>query len=138
MTTETDLQHQESPPAVMGDPQAVADCLTQLGKNLRAGVVSWRGETPREVPANARSKPSEQMRKKPRPILPMNWNEMHVGAREEICLGAGIAERIARQPWEGLETWLQFLLAESMLLRTHGRVALKGERFVAWEVNDSP
>lgn len=60
-------------------------------------------------------------------ILKLNWNEQHVQSREEFCLGAGIAEKLACKRWEELELWIQLSLADSIKRRSRGRLELGGE-----------
>jgi hypothetical protein len=60
-------------------------------------------------------------------ILKLNWNELHVQSREEICWGAMISEKLASVRWEEFESWVRMLLADSMERRSRGKVTLTGE-----------
>lgn len=113
--------------AGVGGPKAIAEYLVLLGDDLRSGR-KWSWETVSYRATNL----------KHRAILPMNWNRMHILSREEICFGAAVSVKPAREQWEQLEPWLQFLLAESTLIRTRGRVAVRGDQPAAWERNDTP
>jgi hypothetical protein len=57
----------------------------------------------------------------------MNWNQLHLQARQEICHGAGIAEKFAGKTWEELESWMKELLADSFNRRTGGKAELTGQ-----------
>ncbi len=60
-------------------------------------------------------------------ILKLNWNELHVQSREEICFGAAISKRLSGQRWEELELGIQMLLADSLKRRSRGKCRLGGE-----------
>jgi|SRR5882724_5081259 len=110
-----------------GDPKAIAEYLVSLGDDLRSGrKTGW-------LPATNKASIV-----KPQRVFPMNWNSLTVPCREVICNGAAISTKIARQQWEQLEPWLQFMLAEAMLMRSHGYIALRGDNPVAWETNPVP
>jgi hypothetical protein len=57
----------------------------------------------------------------------MNWNQLHLQSRQEICHGAGISEKIADKTWEELESWMKELLADSFSRRTCGKAELTGQ-----------
>ena len=59
-------------------------------------------------------------------ILKLNWNELHVQSREEICFGAAISKELAGKSWVELEMWIQLLLADSLKRRSGGRLQLDG------------
>ncbi len=56
----------------------------------------------------------------------LNWNKLHVLARQEICWGACVSEKIADKSWEELDKWLQILLEYSTELRSKGKILLCG------------
>ncbi len=55
--------------------------------------------------------------------MKLNWNNLHLLSREEICIGACVSLRLASKPWEEVEPWLRELLALSFGQRTLGRAA---------------
>jgi hypothetical protein len=59
-----------------------------------------------------------------RPALKMNWNEMHVQSRREICRMSCMSESFASKPWESLEKWVQMLLTDAIALRSDRSVQL--------------
>ncbi len=73
--------------------------------------------------------------KKPTEVLKMNWNRMHIQSRQDICLGAMISEKLAAEPWEKLEPWIQMHLADSMERRSRGKVQLGGEEKINRQEN---
>jgi prophage tail gpP-like protein len=56
--------------------------------------------------------------------LVMDWNELSVPAREEICQGAGFQLHIAARPWAEIDEWARSLLSESIERRTNGQTIL--------------
>ena len=56
--------------------------------------------------------------------MELNWNNLHLQSREEICIGACVSVKLARALWEELEPWLQGMLASSIEKRSLGRVSL--------------
>ena len=62
--------------------------------------------------------------------MKLNWNDLHLQSREEICRGACVSMNLASKSWEELEPWLQELLAFSLGQRTSARVAFSDLAFV--------
>lgn len=62
-------------------------------------------------------------------ILKLNWNQLHIQSREEICHGAAMSERLADRAWNELELWTQMLLADSLEKRSKGKLWLCGGPF---------
>lgn len=56
--------------------------------------------------------------------MELNWNNLHLQSREEICVGARVSVKLANAPWDELEPWLQGVLASSVEERTLGRISL--------------
>ena len=56
--------------------------------------------------------------------MKLNWNNLHLQSREEICRGACVSMTLASKSWEELDPWLQELVALSFGQRTLGRAAL--------------
>ncbi len=56
--------------------------------------------------------------------MKLSWNKLHILARQEICWGAGVSEKMADKSWEGLDRWLQVLLEYSTESRSKGRIQL--------------
>lgn len=59
-----------------------------------------------------------------RPALKLSWNQLQLQSRREICRGAGIYETLAARSADEFEAWLQFVLAESLSLRSKGKLEL--------------
>lgn len=55
----------------------------------------------------------------------MNWNDLHLLSREEVCSGACVSTKFATKSWDELELWLQILLADSVKLRSMERLELE-------------
>ena len=58
--------------------------------------------------------------------LKLSWNKLHILARQEICWGACVSEKMADKSWEELDRWLQVLLEYSTELRSRGKLKLSG------------
>lgn len=57
--------------------------------------------------------------------LVLRWDSLHDQSRLELCVGAGLSESLAGQPWKRIALWLRVLLAESLRARSRGQCELK-------------
>ena len=58
-------------------------------------------------------------------IMKLSWNKLHVQSRQEICWGACASEKLATKSWQQLDEWLHSLLANSVAIRSKGRLQLR-------------
>jgi hypothetical protein len=59
--------------------------------------------------------------------LKLNWNQLSVQSRKEICWGATISQKLSKKPWGELEPWIQILLTDSIERRSKKKVTLVEE-----------
>ena len=72
------------------------------------------------------SQSAEAALKVNRGILKLEWNQLHIQSRQELCFGACMYEALASKPWDELEEWIQMLIVDSVASRTSRRVELIG------------
>lgn len=63
--------------------------------------------------------------------MTINWDNLHLDSRREICSGAAVNIEVAQMPWSDIDLWLQLLLSDSISRRTYNRVVLAAYRHAA-------
>jgi hypothetical protein len=45
--------------------------------------------------------------------MTLNWDEIHVQSREQLCEASGVRIDIAKEKWADIEPWLRKLLQDN-------------------------
>ncbi len=54
--------------------------------------------------------------------LTLRWDDLHKQTRREILDGACLNERYQHYEWQELETWIQQIITDNVVLRSKGTV----------------